>query len=95
MTSVKSEQASFNMLTSLKYKFVLHLLKGDRHNQSVPVYRFLMFKPLSYYFKETIGFDVKASLTKGPLSGLIKPGDIIKSYSVPWDFSWTENYKLM
>ena len=44
--------------------------------------QFVIFKPLSYCFEETIGFDLKASFTSCPLSRLIrwcnKPGDITK-----------------
>ena len=46
--------------------------------------QFLLFKLLSYCFKETIGFDVKASFTSRPVSRLIrfynKPGDITKGF---------------
>ena len=42
--------------------------------------QFVIFKPLSYCFEETIGFDVKASFASRPVSCLIrlynKPGDI-------------------
>ena len=44
----------------------------------------LIFKPLSYCFEETIGFDVKASFVSRPVSRLIrwynKPGDITKEF---------------
>ena len=40
--------------------------------------QFAVFKPLSYCFKETTGFDVKASFARPPMSHLIKPGDITK-----------------
>ena len=33
--------------------------------------QFVIFKPLSYYFEETIRFDVKASFTSRPVSPLI------------------------
>ena len=46
--------------------------------------QFVIFKPLSYCFKQTIGFDVKASFASGPLSRLIrwcnKPGDKTKEF---------------
>ena len=46
--------------------------------------QFLLFKPLSCCFKETIGFDVKASFASRPVSHLIrfykKPGDITKEF---------------
>ena len=79
MNSIKSEQASFfKIINSLKYKFVLHLLKEDGRNRSVLIYQLAMFKPLSYCFEETIVFDVKALFARGPVSRLIKPGDITK-----------------
>ena len=47
-------------------------------------FQFIIFKPLSYCFEETIGFDLKASFASCPLSRLIswysKPGDITKEY---------------
>ena len=46
--------------------------------------QFVIFKLLLYFFKETIGFDVKASFASHPLSRLIgwynKPGDITKEF---------------
>ena len=45
---------------------------------------FVIFKPLSYCFKETVGFDAKASFGNCPLLRLIrwcnKPGDITKEF---------------
>ena len=38
--------------------------------------QFVIFKPLSYRFEETIGLDVKVSFARRPVSRLIKPGDI-------------------
>ena len=35
------------------------------------VTQFVIFKPLSYCFQETVGFDVKASFVSRPVSGLI------------------------
>ena len=35
------------------------------------IIQFAIFKPLSYCFEETIGFDVKASFASRPLSRLI------------------------
>ena len=43
-------------------------------------FQFVIFKPFSYCFKETIGFDVKASFARSPVSRLIKPGDITKDF---------------
>ena len=78
---IKSEQASlFTIITSLKYKFVLHLLKEDGLNRSVLVYLFVIFIPLSYCFEETTRFDVKALSARGPVSSLVKPGDITKEF---------------
>ena len=45
---------------------------------------FVIFKPLSYSFEETIGIDVKASFTSRLVSRLIRwynnPGDITKEF---------------
>ena len=41
--------------------------------------QFVIFKSLSYCFKEIIGFDIKASFAS-PLSCLIKPDDITKEF---------------
>ena len=53
--------------------------------------QFATFKPLSYCYEETIGFDVKASFARSQVLRLIKPSDItrilIKGYSVPRGFS--------
>ena len=79
---------------------LLNLAKAFKHNT---IYQFVIFKPLNYCFEETIGFYLKASFASLPLSRLIrwynKPGHIIKKLldkaSVPRDFSWIENYKLI
>ena len=44
------------------------------------IIQFVLFKPLSYYLKETIGFYVNASFAKCPASRLIKPGEITKYF---------------
>ena len=51
MSSIKPEEASllFTILTSLKYKFVLHLLREDGCNQSVSVYSDIKFFNTYYY----------------------------------------------
>ena len=41
--------------------------------------QFVIFKPLSYCFEETIGFDVMASFARPPVSRLIKPGNITEN----------------
>ena len=52
--------------------------------QTYRLIQFVIFKPLSYCFEETIGFDVKASFASRPVSRLIscynKPGDITKEF---------------
>ena len=42
----------------------------------------LLFRriPLSYSCEETIRFDVKAFFARGPVSHLIKPGDMTKEF---------------
>ena len=60
-------------------------------------HQFVIFKPLSYCFEETIEFDVKASFASRPVSRLIRWYNkkiLGKGYSVSRDFSWIENYKL-
>ena len=47
---------------------------------SVQITHFVIFKPLSYYFEEIIGFDSNASIASRPPSRLIKPGDITKEF---------------
>ena len=42
------------------------------HNSSFYLYQFVIFKPLSYCFEETIGFDVKASFASRPELRLIR-----------------------
>ena len=48
------------------------------------IFQFVILKPLSYCFEETIGFEVKASFSSRPMSRLIrwhnKPGDITKEF---------------
>ena len=59
--------------------------------------QFVIFKPLSYCFEETTGFDANTSFTSRPVSRLIRWYNkriFEKSYSVPRDFSWIESYKL-
>ena len=53
MSSIKPEQASlfFKIITSLKYKFVLHLLKEDEPNRSVSVYNDIIKFFNTYYYK--------------------------------------------
>ena len=60
--------------------------------------QFVIFKPLSYCFGEIIGFDIKASFVSRPVSRLIRWYNkriSRKGHSVPRDFSWIENYKLI
>ena len=57
----------------------------------------VIFKPPSYCFEETIGFDVKALFASHPVLCRIRWYNkriLRKGYSVPWDFSWIENHKL-
>ena len=66
------------------------------HGSSI---QFVVFKQLSYCFKETIGFDKKTSFARPPMSLLIKSGDITKGisvidYSISLEFLWIENGKL-
>ena len=64
-----------------QYSFVKNFMEGKKY---IDIYKFVIFKPLSYCFEETIGFEVKASFASRPLSRLIrlysKPGDITKEF---------------
>ena len=53
MSSIKTEQASllFTIISSLKYEFVLHLLKEDGRNRSVSVYNDIINFFNTYYYK--------------------------------------------
>ena len=50
----------------------------------IMIHQFVIFKPLSHCFEETIRFDVKASFASRPVLRLIrwynKPGDITKEF---------------
>ena len=47
--------------------------------KSVPL-QFVILKQLCYFFKETIGFDVKALFASRALSRLVKSGDTTKEF---------------
>ena len=63
---------------------LLQRLGKRRLNFNIWLVQFVIFKPLSYCFKETIGFDVKALFTTRPVLRLIrwynKPGDTTKEF---------------
>ena len=44
------------------------------HKKSVTPVQLITFKPLRYYSKETIGFDVKAPFASRPASGIDRVG---------------------
>ena len=50
--SDKRNTPLFTIITSLKCKFVLHLLKEGGLNRSILVDLFVIFIPLSYFFEE-------------------------------------------
>ena len=80
----------------------LNLIDWVGKTENLWLIQFVIFKPLSYFFRETIVFDIKASFASRSLSRLIrwynKPGynerNLRKGYSIPRDCSWIENYKL-
>ena len=43
-------------------------------------FQFVVFKLLSYCFKETIGFDVMVLFARPPVLYLIEPGDVAKEF---------------
>ena len=66
---------------------VCYILECYMHDSSI---QFVVFKPLSYYFEETIGFDKQASFPRPQMSLLIKPGDITKKFQLKAiQFHWT------
>ena len=82
-TTAKSEVHTFkhkNRRKSLRDIFVYHFL----FYIYLFVAQFLIFKPLSYCFEETIGFEAKASFASRPDLRLIRrynePGDITKEF---------------
>ena len=62
----------------------MEFVAADRWTGKYSSWLFVIFKPLSCCFEETIEFDVKASILSRPVSHLIrwykKPGDIIKEF---------------
>ena len=58
--------------------------RKTRRRRRIQAIHFAIFKPLSYCFEETIGFDVKTSFASRPVSFLIrwynKPGETTKSF---------------
>ena len=61
--------------------YALHVCVTYAHvTYTLHALKFVIFKPLSYCFEETIGFDVKGSFARRPMSRLIKPGDITKEF---------------
>ena len=66
---------------------VCYILECYMRDSSI---QFVVFKPLSYYFEETIGFDKQASFPRPQMSLLIKPGDITKKFQLKAiQFHWT------
>ena len=49
-----------------------YLLNYTNNNFDIVATQFVIFKPLSCCFEETIGFDVKTSFASRPLSRLIR-----------------------
>ena len=45
----------------------------------VSIWEFVVFKPLSYCFEETIGYDVNTLFARPPVTRIIKPNDITKN----------------
>ena len=60
---------------------VIFVFKSSQTSFSLSfLVQFVVFKPRSYCFKETIGFDVKVSFARPLLSRLIKPGGITTEF---------------
>ena len=68
---VQGTKSSINSKTKEKFKNALREMTWGYVLSSKQTYQSVIFKPLSYCFEETIGFDVKASFTSRPVSRLI------------------------
>ena len=72
----ENERYIFEELTNASPRKIvmvlLFIIAGDRTTVTIVVLQFVIFKPLSYCFKETTGFDVKASFASRPESRLIR-----------------------
>ena len=60
---VQGTKSSINSKTKEKFKNALREMTWGYVLSSKQTYQCVIFKPLSYCFEETIGFDVKASFT--------------------------------
>ena len=83
----------------MNFLYVLYPLQRDLfiyciYYRIIQTVKDAVFRPLSYCFKETItiGFKLKASFARPPVSHLIKPDDIAKELSVSL-FSFTGLFK--
>ena len=65
---VQGTKSLINSKTKEKFKNTLREMTWDDVLSSKQTYQCVIFKPLSYCFEETIGFDVKASFTSRPVS---------------------------
>ena len=58
-------------MTMVHKKFIILYIKKLILDFNI-IYQFVIFNPLSYCFKGTIGFDVKTSFASRPVSRLIR-----------------------
>ena len=77
-----NRQATLNGSMAFNAEWHQQRIWVDNATDYRPLWSVCKFKPLSYCFKETIGFDVKGSFASRPESRLIswynEPGDITK-----------------
>ena len=71
--------ASWDVHITRAFPYMLFMFGSSRYSEN-SFRQFVIFNPLGYCFEETIGFDVKNSFTRRPVSHLIKPSDIIKEF---------------
>ena len=69
----------WSLMSTFKYCPLILVFCGKTENKSI---QFVIIKALSYFFEDTIGFDVKVSFASRPVSCLVrwysKPGDKTK-----------------
>ena len=67
LTNIAAELKNALLIKKCVYRLVVIVLFVYCN----PPFQFVIFKPLSFCFKETIGFHVKASFASRPVSRLI------------------------
>ena len=94
----RSDTLAYNFTESITSPWVLFTFFNLRKRSKSATYQFAIFNPLSYCFRRNNRIWRKGLVASRAASRLIRWYNkriLIKSYSVPRDFSWIENYKLI